>query len=493
MASTNGSSNVAAEVARAEAAEANIAANVAANYSTLSNAINLVNSNVVSDVASIEVDIAATNANVAQNLATEQADIASTNANLTSNVMTLTTLINTYEANTVANASALSNAISNIETAVGLSNAGTFINFTGTNYLNNATSIANALYDLDLTISNVSNSVSHLTQYEIITSDGLSYVRVDDANGVTTALDVNGVAQQVMNVVAGPSTNTNLTTDFTVANTISMVATGSAANIDIHIEPKGSGQVYIGQAGAAGSVMAEPGQSLEVAGGDNTTGAGGALLLRGGDGSSGLSNAGLVQITDATSQNVATFGGTANSNTFFAFTNGSNAATLAVSSSSSSRNLVLKPYGTGTVSVSNSVIQNVGAGVLNTDAVNVGQLNNAIANAVTASQTGIVYTTTVTFSETTGTYAIGSAISGTVIRARVLITSAFQSSTSIEVGTTGGGSDLLSPSQIDGTLNGQFFVGDASSLVTNIPMYVTVGATTSGSGTGTVLIEYIHA
>ena len=51
---------------------------------------------------------------------------------------------------------------------------------------------------------------------------------------------------------------------------------------------------------------------------------------------------------------------------------------------------------------------------------------------------------------------------------------------------------MISTGSIDGTLNGNFFVADASAPVSAQTMYATVAASGSG-GTATVMIEYIHA
>ncbi|CAM6054929.1 unnamed protein product [Sphagnum tenellum] len=472
---------------------ANAAATAGAgNLANVTNAIATLNSNVISNVATLQTDIANVVGNVINNYMTEQNDIANLAANLAANVTTLTTLINTNEANTVANAIQLSNAITAIENAVGLNSDGTYAPFTTSNFMNNATTITGALTNLDNELETVLVTLDTLSQYQIITSDSKAFVRVDDANGVTTALDINGAAQPVMNVVGSTNTNTTLTMDFSVANVVSFVANGTGTNVDIRLEPKGSGQVYVGQAGVAGQMQAEPGQSLEIAGGDNTSGAGGNLILRGGLGSSDPTNSGAVQITDAAGNNVATFSGVANTNTFLSLLNGIGSSTIGVQSTASSANLVLTPKGTGSVSVSGALIQNVQTGIASTDAVNVGQLNGAIAQAVTATQTGIVYTTSVSITETNGAVAIGAAISGTIIRARVFIGSAWNSATVVTVGSTSGGSDLMNSSMIDGTLAGQAFVSDVSTAVTAQTLYATVASAGGSSGTATVMVEYIH-
>jgi hypothetical protein len=377
-----------------------------------------------------------------------------------------------------------------IETAVGLASTGSYVVPTGTNFVNGSTSVANAIVLLDNAIEMVLTDVMDLTQYQIITSDSKAYVRVEDnANGVTTALDINDAAQVVANVIGGTATNTILTTDFTVANAISLTAGGAATNVSIYLEPKGTGQVVIGQAGTPGMIQAEPGQSLELAGGDNGSGAGGSLVLRGG---LGTSTSGNVTIEDASGNDVAVFSGVTGTNSNFNFLNGANAVTLGVTSNATSANIVLTPKGTGAVSVSGANVQNVANAIANTDAVNLGQMNTAISTAVVAAQTGVVYTTSVVISETTGTVNIGAAISGTIIRARVYVGAAWNANSTIDIGTVASPSSVLANTVIDGSLVGQFFVGDISMAASSTQLKATVGAAGT-DGTATVMVEYIHA
>jgi hypothetical protein len=250
----------------------------------------------------------------------------------------------------------------------------------------NVVQLSNSINLVNANVVSLSNSLAGMSSSQIITVSNNTSVKVSDANGITGYISVSNVSTQIISFTGNASTNTNLNFNYSTANSVSIVANGTSANVS----------------------------------------------------------------------------------------------------------LVLVPRGTGVVSVSGALIQNVANGIANTDATNVGQVNAAITTAVSALQTGIIYSHSIYIPESNGAYTIGTPITGTLVRARVIINSVFDANTIIEVGSSSYGTDLLDPSHIDGTLANTAFDGDLSSVVSSQQLYASVTTTIGTTGNATVLVEYIH-
>jgi hypothetical protein len=185
--------NVAVEIARAKAAEANVAgwltdnvsvlvANIATVQSNLAASINTVQANVVANASTLTTAIGTVSANVVANIATVTTTINQVQANVSGNVATLCGAMATINANTMV----IANTVTAIETAVGLSNTGSFVAFANTTYLGNASSIGGALRVLD----QVANAASLVSAPVITLSGDVSGV---GSNAITTILANSGV------------------------------------------------------------------------------------------------------------------------------------------------------------------------------------------------------------------------------------------------------------------------------------------------------------
>lgn len=152
---------------------------------------------------------------------------------------------------------------------------------------------------------------------------GIDNTRINDAAN-TTFVDTDQVANTVVigasagtvaEFAAGDNTQFFRFEAGTSANTIRMEAAGTETDIDIRIVPKGTGEVFIGEAGN-GSIQADDGFDLTLAGGDNAGGAAGDLILKGGDGTTD----GDVLVRNGGGAALVTFGSSDQSVTHFATT-----------------------------------------------------------------------------------------------------------------------------------------------------------------------------
>lgn len=251
-----------------------------------------------------------------------------------------------------------------------------------------------------------------------------------------------------------------------------LAATSTAADADVRIVAQGAGQVIIGEEGA-GFIQADDTYDMTVAGGAGN----GKLNLKG--------SVVSVQAEDGTDVAKFTSGGTA----ALALGTTDNAVSFAAEGTDANIDLVFAPKGTGSVDVSNARVVNVADGVAPTDAVNKGQLDSAVADAVTAAEAGHLFSTVATVDATNGTVSLG-AVKGTVSRIRVVVLGAYNSGASLVVGTAGTPDSLVSAADVDEGATG-IYVVDAAADIADEELLVTVAGATAGSAK--VYVEYIKA
>ena len=122
-----------------------------------------------------------------------------------------------------------------------------------------------------------------VTQFQI----GKQGPIIKNNSGIIEFTDNTNTDLQVQ-ILSTANTVNNLTlTGSATGNNLIIAAVGADTNINITLEPKGSGQVILGpSAAAASSLQAEDDQDLVVKGGDSNGSAdAGDLILEGGDGS----------------------------------------------------------------------------------------------------------------------------------------------------------------------------------------------------------------
>ena len=465
-------SNVATLVARFVTDEA------AAN--ALANTVAGVNASVVAETTRataaegvLTTGLASTNANAVTLTARVAADEATANAlantvaqngsNIANNAAGLV-LVN-------ANAAALQTEVNSVITAAGLTaGTGAYVAPTGTTYLATANSLANADVLLDNAISSVANSLATLSQDTIRTSNSLNYVHVGN-DYVATAMNIGGVATVVANTIAGPASNTLLTTDFTQANAILLQATGPVgANVDLRLAAQGAGHVVVGETGV-GYIQSDSGYDMTVA-----AGSGANLNLIGTS----------VNIQDESGSDVAVFTGSANAGTYATVVNGNSSVTLGVAGTPTNLDLVFAPKGTGVVNVSGTRIINVAPAQAPTDAVNYAQLQSA----VTAAQSGAVQTVMAALPATSGTVSLGPVL-GTVLRVRVIVNAAYDAGSTITVGDPSATNALTDTPDVDESTAGIYVADVNKSYANATALSATVTNGTGSNGSARVIVEYL--
>ena len=492
---TSDLANTNANVALVAADVANNTANIASlnsRVTDLENADDLANA-----VADLEAEIANTNANVA----VIAADLANTNANVATVIgdlndeisratqaeSDLSNAVAAAEANTAAVASNLANTNANvaavagnvanaqseidaIETGAGLETDGSYLANASSHYLANATSLKSADEFLDTALFDLANTVATLSQDTIQTIDGLNKVHVSN-DLITMSLNVGGNAVAVANVVAGANTNANLVMDFTTADEVRLAAMGSGADVDLRLVAQGQGHVIIGETGV-GIIQADDGYDMTVA-----AGTGANLNLTGA----------LVQVRDEANNLISQFAGVGGATAYSTLTNGNTSVSFGAAGAATDIDLVFAPKGAGTVDMSSARVVNVANATAGTDAVNKGQLDTAISTAAV----GVVKTVVATLPATSGAVTLGT-VTGTVLRVRVLINNAYDSGSTITVGTSGTPNDLAADTDIDESAPGVYVVETAKDYSAQ-SITATVTNATGTNGAAKVVVEYLAA
>lgn len=461
-------------------------ANVA--ISTNANSISSTNANVANLAAALA------NANTVGNtyanaIALNAANIALANAAIAQNTANIANVANSVSAETTraqaAEAANYANALTT-RTAIGLNANGAYVANATAHYVANAVSVVDANNKLDAALFNVAQSLSNLSQNSIQSASTLYSVKATNGD-IELFGNVGGVSTLFANAVTGAAQNASITLNTGVANEVRFEAhSGSAANVDIRLVPQGTGQVVVGTTGSNGVIQSEDGYDLTVSGGDNTAGSTpGRLIMRGG-------------VAGSTSAVVLIGGDSASVAAVGQFTGSANAVTLAAVGTASAIDLVLAPKATGVVNASNARITSLANATVNTDAVNLGQLNSAIqaSQAATASnaqaaQVGSVRAVTGMLTATSATINLGAAVKGTVVRIKVQVTAAYMSGSSITVGDTSNSSSLAVTTDIDESNVGMYIIEQNVTYGAATQLTATVSSS-GNAGSALVIVEYIQ-
>jgi len=357
-----------------------------------------------------------------------------------------------------------------IEAGAGLDTDGSYIANSGATYIADATTLAQADDMLDNAVSALAASLLDLSQDTIKTGDNLNSVHVADQI-ITMKLNVDGNAAVVANIVSTANTNTNLVIDFGTSDEVKLSAHGIAADVDLRLSAQGSGHVIIGETGV-GVIQADEGYDMTVSGG---TGANLNLL---GD---------TVLIGDASATTIAEFTGVGGATAFATVSNGNTAVTFGAAGAPSNLDLIFSPKGTGVVNMSSARVINVANATTATDAVNKGQLDTAISTA----SIGVVKTVVATLPATSGTVTLGD-VTGTVLRVRVLVSTAYDDGSTIVVGSSGTPNELAADTDIDEGAAGIYVVETAKDYSAT-SVTATVTNATGSNGSAKVVVEYLSA
>ena len=168
-------------------------------------------------------------------------------------------------------------------------------------------------------------------------------------------------------------------------------------------------------------------------------------------------------------------------------TNGNTSVSFGAAGAATDIDLVFAPKGAGTVDMSSARVVNVANATAGTDAVNKGQLDTAISTAAV----GVVKTVVATLPATSGAVTLGE-VTGTVLRVRVLINNAYDSGSTITVGTSGTPNDLAADTDIDESAPGVYVVETAKDYSAQT-ITATVTNATGTNGAAKVVVEYLAA
>jgi hypothetical protein len=481
------------EVTRATAAEAalnSLISNVTIDYQ----AADLVLTNALADeVARAKAAEAALNSNVADVATSVTAETTRATAAedaINANVAALATGLDANVAAEVSRATAaegvISTLLANVVTAAGLNADGQYVANTGAHYIAGATNLEDADNKLDAALYAVSQGLASLSQDNIKSADGLYSVKTTD-NDIEFFGDVGGVSTLFANAVTSAAQDSTMTFSTAIAGEIRLEAHSDiASNVDIRLVPQGTGQVVVGQTGSNGVIQSEDGYDLTVAGGDNTAGSTpGRLILRGG--AAGTSDAAILLGGDSASTPAVG-----------QFSHDATSITLAGVGTASNIDLVLAPKGTGSVSASGARITTVANATANTDAVNLGQLNAAVAAATSANdantvaaQVGSIRAVTAVLTSTSATVNLGALVKGTVVRIKVQVTAAYAAGSQITVGDTSDAASLAASSDIDEAGVGFYVIEQNAAYGTATQLTATVSSA-GAIGSALVVVEYIQ-
>jgi hypothetical protein len=267
----------------------------------------------------------------------------------------------------------------------------------------------------------------------------------------TTGTDTATVAR----FQSGAAANSNIVFDNATLDTVKFVAEGTSANVNIQLQPKGTGIVEIGNAGDSSMLQADEGSSLVIAGGDKATAVGGDLIMRAGMGMDGASH-GAVKIQAGDSTDLITFA-------------------------------------TTQVLVHNKNIVDLADGVAAKDAVNKSQLD-AVATAAAANvQTNKIGSLqTREFDVGTSTVNIGDAVKGRIRRVMVRITTAYSAGGNINVGHAGDQSALVTSTEVDETAVGTYELNSTDVTFASATQLVAYVSGTPAAGAAKIIVEYIQ-
>ena len=468
----------------------------------------------INDTATTISSTGATTINDAGTTISSSGNTTITNTGTTVNSGTGTTVINNG-GTTINSGTGTVNVIGSAGIAL---NPGTgFVTTTTTDYTG---APSNALTTINYVNTLVSEHADHIwasdkktgvfTQQVVDT--GVTY---GGANSITTYVeDSSGNMNKVVSIVTDPSavTNKEFMTLANKSGEVRMEAHDASGtnNVDIRLVPQGSGQVFIGDVGD-GVIQADDGHSLTVLGGDtnSTSSDAGPLNLAGGNGA-GTHNSGNVTIkgghggaangtvviqTPTGEKTMEFLAPTGTAVNYFTATGAAHAGspTIAAVGADTNVDLTLAPKGSGVI------LAPAGYNALLASAPGNALIDkDFVSGSLSAGVTGGIFTLLANFDETNvsgNAVTVGTLKANTrAMRVRVIINTSFNSGEDCTVDVAGVGSIVVAA---DNDLSDS--AGTIYELVVNTPVSsdsavtLTVVGSGTGAGTGTVIVEYIHA
>jgi hypothetical protein len=323
-------------------------------------------------------------------------------------------------------------------------------------------------------------------------------VATDEVTGAVTIDVSNGTTgSRIATFTGGAASNSSLNIDNSSSGIVSIDAySATATDVNIYINPQGNGKVYIGNNTTDSELQADDGQSLTMAGGDNSAlnGNGGNLILKAGHASNGGTD-GNVVIQDGEGNNVVTFLETTSADTGVTIANGVGLSTIGVSSATETNaDLYLAPLGTGAVNVSGANIHNVAEPVNATDGANKEYVDAQVASANSAATTALVgsFRNEVATISTVSTN-LSAAIKGEVRNVTVQIQTPYVGAgpVTIQIGTAANATLISDGTTLDETTAGMYPIVCSAIFSTSTQLVVTVNGAPS-AGAARILIDYVQ-
>lgn len=135
-------------------------------------------------------------------------------------------------------------------TGAGLNPDGTYTANATSNYLSGATSLRDADNHLDAAIKAVATNLATLSQDQIVSPDAKSAVKATNTQ-LEFYGNVSGAKTLVGAMLYGAATNARYELDVTTANTVVLRATGTQADVNLTLAPKGAGAINASSARVA--------------------------------------------------------------------------------------------------------------------------------------------------------------------------------------------------------------------------------------------------